>query len=150
MNLSSCRAADRTPPERGSAALELVMLTPVVLLVIGLVILGGRVQTIRAEVEHAAYDAARQASLARDAATAGHRARAAAVLALSRHGSGCRSVAVTVDTGGFSVPVGRAATVHTTVTCAVSLADVALPALPGTIRLRGSAVSSLDTYRGRR
>ena len=51
--------------ERGSATLELAILAPVLLLLLGLVVLAGRVQVAAGAVEHAAMSAAREASLAR-------------------------------------------------------------------------------------
>lgn len=56
------RGPDR---ERGSATLELVLLAPALLVVVGVVIAAGRVEVASAAVEHAAAEAARSASLTR-------------------------------------------------------------------------------------
>src|SRR5437879_3714226 len=111
--------SNRLVRERGSAALELVILAPVVLAVIGLVILGGRIQIAGGAVEQAAADAARQASLSRDAGSARSKAMAAASDALRREAVPCTSVSVGVDTAGFGVPVGVPAQVSAHVSCVV-------------------------------
>ena len=49
---------------RGSASLELVLVTPVVLLLLLFVVCAGRLAEARADVDRAARDAARAASIA--------------------------------------------------------------------------------------
>lgn len=134
--------------QRGSAALELVTLSPVLLALIGLVILGGRIQIAGGAVEQAAADAARQASLSRDAGSARSKAMAAASDALRREAVPCSSVSVDIDTAGFAVPVGEPAQVAVHVSCVVPLSGL-VPGAPGSRTLRADAVSVLDTYRGR-
>jgi hypothetical protein len=57
---------------------------------------------------------------------------------------------VTVDTTGFSVPVGEPAQVSATVTCAVRLSDLtAVPGMPGSRALTATFTSPLDPYRAR-
>ena len=51
--------------ERGSVSLELAILAPALLLLLGVLVLAGRVETSSAAVEQAARAAARDASLAR-------------------------------------------------------------------------------------
>ena len=69
--------------EAGNAALELVILAPVIVLLICMVIAAGRVAIAKGSVDAAARDAARQASIARspDAARAAAIASARAELA---------------------------------------------------------------------
>lgn len=99
-------------------------------------------------VTTAAYAAARAASLARTASDARHDAHAAATTALADGEARCRQVTVHVDTTGFTVPVGRPATVTATVTC--RLADLApVPGLPATLARTATFTSPLDQYRGR-
>jgi Flp pilus assembly protein TadG len=134
--------------DRGSVSLELAILAPALILLLGALVLAGRVQTSAAGVEQAARAAARDASLARTADAA----RTTAVNAASRElaGSDCTSSQVNVDTSGFAAPVGASAAVTVTVTCTVSLADLAIPGLPGTHALTGHATSAIDKYRTRR
>jgi hypothetical protein len=134
--------------ERGSAALELVILAPVLLAVIGLVILGGRIQIAAGAVEQAAADAARQASLSRDPGSARSKAMAAASDALRREAVPCTSVSVELHMAGFGVPVGVPAQVGAHVSCVVPLSGLVLGA-PGSKTLSADAVSVLDTYRER-
>ena len=45
--------------------------------------------------------------------------------------------------------VGTAAVIAVTVTCTVSMADLAIPGLPGSHTLTGHATSPIDNYRSR-
>jgi Flp pilus assembly protein TadG len=135
--------------EEGAASLEVVVLTPVLVLLLGLLVLAGRVALARTSVEQAADEAARSASISRTAAGARRAAADGAVRALARQSLRCSRVDVAVDVGGFAVPVGQPARVTATVTCVVALADLALPGFPGSRTVTASAVSPLDTYRER-
>jgi Flp pilus assembly protein TadG len=139
-----------TTPDRGSASLELAILGPALLLLLGLVIAAGRIAVSGGAIEAAARDAARQASIARDAASATTSARAAAVDTLADQDLQCTSLTVQVDTGGFAAPLGTPAQVTARVSCVVALADLAVPGLPGTKTLHASFASPLDSYRERR
>jgi Flp pilus assembly protein TadG len=135
--------------ERGSVTLELVVWTPGLLLLIGLLIVAGRINSAHGAVEHAATDAARTASSARTAAGAHALARDAAIATLTVEHLHCTTTSVVVDTAGFSIPVGQPATVTATVTCPVRLSDLGIPGLPGTRTVSYTATSSLDTFRER-
>lgn len=134
--------------ERGSAALELVVLAPVLLALLGLVIAAGRTSVAQGSVDAAARDAARQASIALTPAAAQAAGQASARAALQRDGLGCTPV-VRIDTSQFAIPPGQPATVRAFVSCSVSLANLALPGLPGSMRLTASFASPLDLYRSR-
>ena len=70
---SACTA----PNQRGAATVELTLLVPALLLVVGLLVAGGRLWFARTTVNEAAQTAARAASLSRSAnaaATAGQEA----------------------------------------------------------------------------
>jgi Flp pilus assembly protein TadG len=135
---------------RGSATIEMAVLGPALLALLGLVLVAGRVSTAGGAVEQAAAVAAREASLARD----GRSAQAAAVEAvrasLAGQGITCRTLTSDVDVEGFTLPVGQPASVHVQVTCAVPLADLAVPGMPGTRLVTASMVSAIDRFRGRR
>jgi Flp pilus assembly protein TadG len=135
--------------EEGAASLELVVLTPVLVLLLGLLVLAGRVALARTSIEQAADEAARSASIARTAGGARRAAENGAVRALAQQSLRCSRVDVTVDVGGFAVPVGQPARVRATVTCVVALGDLALPGFPGSRTVTATAVSPLDTYRER-
>ena len=135
--------------QRGSTTLELVVWAPGLLLLIGLLIVAGRVNSANAAVEQAATDAARTASQARTAASAEQLARQHAQQTLATQGLACTATTVTVDTAGFGTAPGQPATVTATVSCPVRLSDLSIPGLPGTRTVTHTAVSSLDTFRER-
>lgn len=135
---------------RGSTTLELAIITPAALGLGALILLGGRIAIAQQTVQAAANDAARSASIARTAGAAHGDARSAANSSLNNQGLNCAERTVTVDTSGFGRPLGVPATVTADVTCRVNLGDIALPGLPGTISVRGHAVSPIDQFRERR
>jgi Flp pilus assembly protein TadG len=134
--------------ELGSAALELVVLAPVLLGLLGLVVAAGRTSIAQASVDAAARDAARQASIALTPQAALAAGQASALAALRADGLDCRPI-VSIDTAGFGVPPGQPATVSASVTCTVPLSNLALPGLPGHDTLAASFSSPLDVYRSR-
>ena len=83
--------------ESGSVALEMVLLTPLLLLMLLFVVALGRVVSARIEVEGAAAQAARAASIARDPATATAMATQAATTAFGSDHVTCASLAVSTD-----------------------------------------------------
>lgn len=136
--------------ERGSATIELAVLAPALLALLGLVVVAGRVSTAGSAVEQAAAVAAREASLARDSRSAQSAATEAVRASLDGQGITCRTLTSDVDVEGFTVPVGQPASVRVHVTCAVPLADVAVPGMPGTRVVTASMTSAIDRFRGRR
>jgi Flp pilus assembly protein TadG len=134
--------------DRGNAALELVILAPVILFLLGLLIAAGRTSIAQGSVDAAARDAARQASISRTPAAAQTAALASARAALGQDSIDCAPV-VTVNVAGFSVPVGLPAQVTAHVTCRVSLSDLLVPGMPGSKTLTATFTSPLDPYRAR-
>lgn len=137
------------PTDRGSVTLEVAALVPVLLLLIVAVIVAGRVQVVGQATELAAYDAARQASLARNPTTARISAEHAAREVLTHQKVACHSLVISVDTRGFAVPTGHPSSVHTKVSCVVRLEDLGVPWLPGSRTVQATFTSPLDTYRQR-
>jgi len=135
--------------ERGSVSLELVVLTPGLLLVIGLLIYGGRLELAKQSIQSAASQAAREASIARTQPLANSTAAAAANRSLAEQGLDCLNATVSVDTSGFASPVGTPATITAEVTCVIRLSDLSVPGLPGSKTVTATADSPLDTYRER-
>jgi Flp pilus assembly protein TadG len=144
----TARIRRRRRGEDGNAALELVILAPVMLALLGLVIAAGRTSIAQGSVDAAARDAARQASIALTPSAARLAGEVSARGALRQDGLDCSPVVV-VNTSQFSIPPGEPAAVSATVTCTVSLASLALPGLPGSARLQGTFTSPLDIYRSR-
>ena len=133
--------------ERGSVSLELAILAPALLLLLGVLVLAGRVETSSAAVEQAARAAARDASLARTPDAA--RATATASVQRELAASHCATTQISVDTTGFAAPVGTDAAISVDVVCTVSMAALAIPGMPGTRTIPGHATSPLDRYRSR-
>jgi Flp pilus assembly protein TadG len=139
----------RTRADGGSVSLEFVVLAPALLAFVALLVVAGRVAIASNSVEQAADEAARSASISRTVAGARAAATEGARRALAEQDLTCSVISVAVDAGGFAVPVGRPAQVRATVTCVVPLADLAVPGFPGSRTVTATAVSPLDTYRGR-
>lgn len=138
----------RVRRDAGNAALELVVLAPVLLFVLGLVVAAGRTSIAQGAVAAAARDAARQASISLTPGAAQTAALASAKAVLSQDGLDCDPV-VTVNTAQFAVPVGEPASVTASVSCRVPLADLVVPGLPGSRTLQSVFTSPLDPYRER-
>lgn len=136
--------------DRGSVALETVIVAPALLLLIGVLVFAGRVTLAQQAVDAAGMDAVRAASIARSSGEAAGDARAAATATLANKQLHCRSTSVSVDTSGFGAPVGTPASTAVTVRCTVDLGDLALPGIPGSRTMTARATSPLDTYRERR
>jgi len=125
-------------PDRGSMAVEVVILTPVLVAFILLVVAFGRYVTARGDVEAVARDAVRAASLERTSGQARAAANAAVAAGLGR--GGCSPAALT----GAFVAGG---TITVEVECAVPLADLGLVGVPGSVTVTGSSSAPLDVYR---
>ncbi|MGW2027764.1 TadE/TadG family type IV pilus assembly protein [Streptomyces decoyicus] len=138
-------AADR---DRGSESVQAAIVTPLLVMLLCLVIAGGRLVLAGSKVDAAAQDAAREASIARSADQAHSDALAAARSALADQGVACQDTSVVVDTSGLATAAGQAASVRATIRCTVSLTDLLLPA-PGSRTLESSSTSVVDTYRQR-
>ena len=135
--------------DRGSATLELLILAPALLLTIAAAAIGMRIEIAGGAVEAASYDAARAASISRDADTAYSNALTSAQSTLAQQGLNCAELTVSVNTAGFSVPVGQPANVVASVTCVVNLADITAAGMPGTRTMTSTSISPLDRYRAR-
>lgn len=129
--------------EEGGATVELVLLTPLLVLVLLFVVALGRLASARLEVDTAAAGAARAASIARDPATATALARSLATASLAGHHLSCRPLAISVDTAAFA-PGGW---VGVRVSCTASLAGLSLLRLPGSQTITSRFVEPIDTYR---
>ena len=109
--------------DAGSVTLELAILTPALLMLLGLVVVAGRIEVASAAVDQASAAAAREASLARTPSAARAAATRAATANLAAQNLHCTDVRVT--------------------------GDLSVPGMPGTRTISASSQSSLDTYRGR-
>lgn len=140
----------RTTVEKGSHVVEFAILTPVVLLIIGVGIVGGHVYYAHEKVDHAASEGARAASIARPALTAaGPAARQAVDADMRAQGLVCTGRRVDIDTASLSLDPGIPAAVRVTVTCDLDLSVLAIPHIGGHRTITATAVSPADTYRER-
>lgn len=129
------------PWNSGSAALELVLLTPVLVALMLFIVFAGRAGEGMSELRHAADQGARAASQA--SRTRMHQAARAAVLVDLRT-SGLSCVDPTVAVATAMTPIGTSVTV--TVACRVSDAGLRLLRV-GPRMMRASSTEIIDRFR---
>lgn len=137
----------RAVNERGSAAIEAAVGVPAFLLLIGLLIYGGRTVLTHQALESAAADAARAASLARTPAQAQTNAVQAAQVSVANQHLPCHGTTVTLDTTALSKEAGQSGSVTARVSCTLSLSDLSVPGIPGSRVLSATESSPVDVYR---
>jgi len=137
----------RARGERGSTTLEVVIVLPATLLLLGLIIMAGRLALAQQAIQAVAYDTARAASISRTAAEARTDAATMTAYSFAANSLTCSSHSLQLDTSGFAAQVGDTAAVSSTVTCRVPLGDLSLPGVPGSVQLDATASSPLDPYR---
>lgn len=140
------RLLRRVMSDRGSAApaLELVLITPMIVLIVLVGVAAGRTATGDSRAQQAAAAAARAASLEHTTAAAESAARTVAAESLRGQGIDCRAMTITLDTAGYATPPGTPAHVAVTVNCTVSYAGLGIPGWPGTHTVAATAASPLD------
>lgn len=128
------------PHDRGSATTELVLVTPLLVLLALIAVAFGKLAGARLDADEAAHQAARAASLARSPGEARTEAADAATRSLEGAESSCTSPRISPALGGFA-PGG---VVRVTVTCHAALE------VPGmsSVDVTASASSVVDLYRG--
>lgn len=129
----------RRGDDRGSVAVELVIVAPLFGLLLLAVVAVGRVQNGRADVEAAARMAARDLSIARDPTAQLADVERAAAATLNVGSSSCRTMS-------FNAAIG-AEQIEVTVACGTDLQDASLLPLPGTITVSASASEVRDVHR---
>lgn len=129
----------RLRDDRGSASVELAILAPLVGILLACVVLVGRVQIARADLEGAARSAARDLSMARDPDAVQRDVEEGLDLTLKVGSPSCRSLSFT--------PVLRATEVSVTIACVVDLQAAAVLPVPGTMTVTARATEVVDTYR---
>lgn len=129
--------------ETGDAAVELVLIAPVLLVVLLFVVGLGRMAHARQQVDAAAADAARAASLERNLALSEGAARRTARADLGQAGVSCAQLQVVADLSDYR-PGGK---VQVIVTCTALLHDVAIAGLPGSRTFRSTATVPIETWR---
>ena len=130
--------------ERGSVSVEVAVIAPAFVFLMLLVVFAGKVSEADGNVERAAAEGARAASLRQHPGNAATDARSTVEANLATAGVSCSTLEAIVDTSDFE-PGG---TVTVTVECTASMADVALLGGPGTRTFTATATEVIDTYRG--
>jgi Flp pilus assembly protein TadG len=138
----------RSRGERGSLSLELAVLAPAILLILALVIAGGRIALASQAVAQAAAQAARDASLHASPAAAATAARSRADSVLAGQGLGCAPRSVTVNAAAVGGSPGTPGAVTTRVECTVRWTDLGIPG-PGWRTLSATGSAPVDTWTAR-
>jgi Flp pilus assembly protein TadG len=128
---------------QGSAAVELVLITPVLLLLMMFALLAGRFALARNQVNEAAQDAAREASTwptPQEADTAGVQR---GLDSLNAGKVSCQQPEVDVDASQLQ-PGGE---VVANVTCTIALDDILGLRIAGSKTFHARAVAVVDTFR---
>lgn len=127
--------------ERGSMAVEIVILAPVMLAFMMLVVAAGRLVAVKGDLEAASRDAARAASLERTSGAAQGRANEVVDASLDKQTTACQGTSL----GGTDFVSGGI--VRVSLTCQVSYAGLGLLGLPGSITVKAVSTAPIDVYR---
>ena len=120
-------------------AVEMVLMTPVLMAFVMLVVAFGRYVAVQGDIEAAARDAARAASLATSRGEAESAARSTIDASLDDDTS-CSQVAVT----GTWAPGGE---IQVSLQCSVSMSGLGLIGIPGRVGVDADSSVPLDPYR---
>jgi hypothetical protein len=124
---------------------ELVLLTPVFIVLLFFVVAAGRLAVSRNEVDGAARDAAREASTWRSAVDANSHGVQQGLSDLESGHLSCRNPEVSIDTSELR-PGGE---IVAAVRCTVELTDVSGVRIGPSRTLQARAVAVVDTFRSR-
>jgi Flp pilus assembly protein TadG len=124
--------------ERGSVSVELVILAPIIGVLLVAVVVVGRVENARADIEGAARSGARDLSIARDPHTAIGRVRESTAAMVRVGEPGCRHFTfnATIDKTNVAVDIS----------CVADLDEGNILPLPGSMTLHASATEVLDVF----
>lgn len=129
--------------EQGSVTAEAVLFAPVlVMLMVFIAVVVHRGVDARLRLEDVAHQAARAASMQRNAAAATAAASTTATSALSRAGIACRDVSTSTTT---TARPGE--TVRVVLRCTVDFGQALLLGVPGHKTLQATATEVIDTFR---
>jgi Flp pilus assembly protein TadG len=132
--------------DEGSAAVELVLVTPVLILLMMFALMAGRFALARNQVTEAARDAAREASTWPTAAAATQAGIGRGLDSLNAGRVSCQQAQVVIDASQLR-PGGE---IVADVSCTVALDDVLGLRIAGAKTFRSRAVAVVDTFRSDR
>jgi Flp pilus assembly protein TadG len=129
------------PPDRdrGSATIEVALLAPVFTMLLALVVLVGRVESSRADIEGVADGAARSISLSRSPRAAVANAKADAEASLHVGSATCRTMGWDAEVSAGSVTV--------TIACTIDLSAASILPVPSHDTVRATATEVIDQFR---
>lgn len=130
--------------ERGTASVELVMLTVPLMILVAFAVFVGRYAAVSQDVTSASRDAARAAAVRQLPGPARGDGERAARDTVADRGVSCRQLEVLVDTSAL-YPGGS---VTATVRCVLYVADIAGLGMPGTTVVEATSTAVVDRYRG--
>lgn len=135
--------------QRGSAAVEVTLLVPVLCLLLLLLAACWRIGWARTQLVEVVAAGARAATIPHTATAATAMAQTAIRSDLATSGVQCAQLSVAIDTAAYHQLPGTAGRVEVQATCRLDLADLLLPGLPGSMTLSASAHEPLDIFRER-
>lgn len=127
--------------EQGSAVLEIMLVTPLLLMLLAALIGAARLTLAHQRVDAAAAQAARAASTAHNPTAAGERARTTAHATLQSDAQDCQAMVVSINLANFHP--GGSVSVH--ITCTANL-GVGVPGLSGTRQISATAGEVIDSF----
>lgn len=141
----------------GAGVVSVVLIIPVVIMFAQLIALGGRIAAAQADVQAAAREAARTASVAIGDSTAADNIVDAAMEVLDDRGILCLSPSIDLTRNDWRAPGERGGgadagpAVEVTVVCQVQVSDLTLIPVPaaGTITVEATALEPVDVLRAR-
>ena len=120
-------------------AVEMVLLTPVLMGFVMLIVAFGRYVAVQGDIEAATRDAARAASLATSRGAAESAARSTVAASLDDS-----TTCATVNVSGTWAPGGE---IRVSLQCTVSMSGLGLIGLPGRVGVDADSSVPLDPYR---
>jgi Flp pilus assembly protein TadG len=129
--------------ERGTAAIELTLMAPVLMVILLFVVGLGRMAHARQQIESVAADSARAASLERNTSKSEAAAKTAAEQSLGDAGVSCTNLNVEVNLSSYQ-PGGR---VTVTVSCQTKLSDVTMAGFPGSRTFTATSSVPIENFR---
>jgi Flp pilus assembly protein TadG len=130
-------------PQRGSLTVELVILTPIIVMFALFALALGRFELAREQVVGAARAGAEAAAVVPDASEAQPAALSAAAPVVANQAHSCTQLNVTADTADF-VPGGS---VRVVVSCQIDFSDLFVPGLPGHTTVQEAVSAPIDPFR---
>ncbi len=144
MDDSACRVSGRSIRDRsrGSLTVELVVLTPVIVVFLLVALAFGRYALAKEQLVGGARAAADAVAVAGSALQA-QQAGSAAAMPVLQSDHTCTNPTVSVASSSF-VAGGQ---VRVSVSCQVALSDLLIPGFPGTVTVQADQVATIDPYR---